>query len=907
MPDPKAWALIRALFEEAMSLPAADRQGYLAGVTTSDAVRAEVMSLVAHAQGGSGLDEPVSMGTALGPGSAPTTLSSNSAAASALPSAPLAPAALKGERFGPWRTERLLGRGGMGEVWLAQRADGNFDGQAAIKVLRAGMDSAAVLGRFAQEQRALARLSHPHIARLLDAGRTADGRPFFVMEAVEGEPISKACEGLPLEQRLELFLQLADAVAYAHRQLLVHRDLKPSNVLVSSATEAAPACVKLLDFGIAKALDPLEGADASQTVAGERPFTPHFASPEQVRGEPVSTATDIYSLGVLLYVMLTGIRPYGRNATSPREAARSVLEETPTRPSALPPDLIADPKWMQTRRRLQGDLDNILLKALDKAVDSRYPSVDALAADIRAYLAGRPVSAQAPSWAYSASKFVRRNRLGMAMGALALACVLSAAGVALWQAHMASQQRDLAQLRFKQIHQLANQLVFKYHDEIENLPGATKAREALLKDAVGFLDGLAQSVQAGQSDLALAQDLAGAFYRISRLQGLDTSINTGQHGQAAQNLRKALAASEAYVNSPDLPLPALSLVISMHISHGEMLQRAGLMTQAEHALLMARPLVDRALARGPKDTWALSSALTLYGVHARLLGSNLSNATLGRWQEACRQADAARATADATLAADPANRYGPDSLAFTVGEQAQCQLLAGKPERAVALFKEQQALRDLMAERFADDMDFRYQQSIVRGNLARALAAAGDHDAARSAYADAVLRARKAAAADTGNQAAQRRIESLQVLELILDLEAGRKTQALERAKRLLPVARALPVEAFPEQRARAETWLWMARAVLPTEPTLAKDWLLEAAKSLPMPSGVDDDNATRRWLRAQILGEQARALAQTGDRTGAQSRAREALTLWQAPTPAEGPPPALRRWIEPLSAWAAP
>ncbi len=296
----------------------------------------------------------------------------------------------QGQRLGAWLIDDLLGRGGMGDVWQAHRADGAYVGGAAIKVLIRGLDSQRVLARFALEQQALARLNHPHIAHLLDAGRTNDALPYFVMELVHGVSIDEACVGLPIEQRLTLFLQLADAVAHAHRQLLVHRDLKPSNVLVTPAGQ-----VKLLDFGIAKAMDPLEraGGDPPEhapepapdqapdprarsshaTLAGERAYTPHFASPEQVRGEPVGPGTDIYSLGVLLYIMLTGVRPYGREATSVREAALSVLHDEPTRPSALSPGLINDASWLSTRRRLVGDLDHILLKALDKRVEHRFP------------------------------------------------------------------------------------------------------------------------------------------------------------------------------------------------------------------------------------------------------------------------------------------------------------------------------------------------------------------------------------------------------------------------------------------------------------------------------------------------------------------------------------------------------
>jgi hypothetical protein len=889
LPDPGHWPAVRHWFEQALAWPAAEREPRLQAAEVDAAVRAEVLSLLAH--------EPAAV-SASGD-AAFLEASAGRLLAAALAEPPAAgPVLPPGLRLGAWEVVGPLGSGGMAEVLRARRADGAWEGEAAVKVLKRGMDSEAVLARFAQEQRALARLAHPHIARLLDAGRGPSGLPYFVMELIDGQPIDQACQGLPLDQRLAMFLQLADAVAFAHRQLLVHRDLKPSNVMVTTEGQ-----VKLLDFGIAKALDPTEGADAGHTAAGQRPFTPNFASPEQVRGEPVGTGTDIYSLGVLLYVMLTGQRPYGRQATTPQDAMRSVLEEQPTRPSALTPGLVADPLWLQTRKRLQGDLDNILLKALDKAPERRYASVDALAADLRAHQAGYPVSARPPRPGYLLGRFVRRNAWGVSLAALALLAVLSGAGLALWQARVADVQRAAAEQRFKQLRQLANQLVFKYHDQIENLPGATRAREALLMDAAAFLDSLDQ---VARDDPQLADELANTYYRISRLQGVDLSINTGQHAQAEVNLDKALALSQRYVGRPDVSIQALTKAIDMQVSKAELWQRRGRMAEADGALQHALPLLARALQRDPTDTWALASAINLHGVRARLLGTNLAAASLGRWREACDSADRARAAADATLKADPANAYAPDSLAFTLGEQAQCRTQRLQLDDAAALFRQQLALRDQMAARFPDDMDFRYQRAVARGHLARVLALQGQPVQARQTLDTAMALAREAVKADPGNQAGPQRLRMLALTGVQLQVLAGQGAGARAAAEVVLAHLPPAAPDNFTDLRERAESLLWAARAWRAERPARALALATEAAQFMAAPR-ADDDNSTRRWLLAQALGEQALALAQQGRHREAAAPASAALAQWAMAPPGDGPPPMLAAWRDALQPLAKP
>lgn len=346
---------------------------------------------------------------------------------------------------GNYRLLREVGSGGMSSVWLAERCDGHLRRQVALKLPFATARMLPMSDRFKRERDILATLNHPYIARLYDAGVDASGQPFLAMEYVEGTALTAHCdqERLPLNARLELFLQVLEAVQFAHTQLVLHRDLKPSNILVT-----AQGRVALLDFGIAKLLTEEGATDAPVTELAARALTPHYASPEQVAAKSLGTTSDVYSLGVILYELLTGQRPYRLERNTRGELEDAILTHDPLRPSQL--TLNENLAWTRSMtmnrlaRALRGDLETIMFKALMKEPSQRYSSVADLAQDVRNYLAGLPVTARAPSTWYRFSRFVTRHKLQVAAASIAIVAVVAGAGVAIWQARVAAQERDRA-------------------------------------------------------------------------------------------------------------------------------------------------------------------------------------------------------------------------------------------------------------------------------------------------------------------------------------------------------------------------------------------------------------------------------------------------------------------------------
>ncbi len=450
-------------------------------------------------------------------------------------------------RFGSYQARDLLGAGGMGVVYRATREDGELRHQVAVKVV-AGVLWSPVLGeRFRRERQILAELQHPYIARFLDGGLTSDGAPYLVMEYVQGERIDAWCDHqrLSIRCRLELFIKVCSAVSYAHQKLIVHRDLKPSNILVTGNGEP-----RLLDFGVARTLEPPATGDPQATANGHTTMTsglfatPSYASPEVLRGEMAGVACDVYSLGVLLYELIGGARPFGGANLPPSEIIRQVLtSEAPPVSAAVPDDPeVAAARGEQStqalRRQLRGDLDAVAAKALAKSLAERYASVEQLEEDLRRYLSGYPVQAAPPGAWQRATKLVARNR-GRA-GGVALILLAMIAGLigTSWQARVAREQRIASDRRFNEARELARYLVFELQTSVGALPGSTPVRAEMVSRSLAYLDQLSAEKT---NDQSLRIEVARGYLQLADVLGNPFRPNIGEPARAKESYRKAIA------------------------------------------------------------------------------------------------------------------------------------------------------------------------------------------------------------------------------------------------------------------------------------------------------------------------------------------------------------------------------
>ena len=696
------WGEVKSILAAVLEAPPAERTALLDRLCGHDAdLRASVDSLVAlEAQAANFLV------TELVPG----------AALRAEPKAP--------EQIGPWRIVAEIGHGGMGVVYLGERADGEFRKQAAIKLITSGLRDYDLQRRFRRERQILATLEHAGIARLLDGGATADGQPYFVMEFVEGKPLLEYCRlaGASVEDRLRLFLQVCDAVEYAHQRLIVHRDLKPGNILVSS--QGVP---KLLDFGLARVLDSPPDEDLTQT--GVPLMTPAYASPEQVRGEPYTVSGDVYSLGVVLYELLAGRRPYEVNSSSLVELATAICEHEP------PPLSAAEIPW---RRSLAGDLDNIVAKAMAKQVSERYATVAEFAEDLRRHLDGRPVQAHAATWRYRLVKWLRRHRVAAPAGALAALLIIGFAGATWWEARRAER-------RFEQVQSLARSVLFELHDAIRTLPGSTSARALLLQRAIQYLESLNREA-GGRADLQ--REVAVGYLRIGEVQGSMGDSNLGNVPAATINFEKGEAIlSGLLARSPrDSGLlhdhtRAANFLVGAYISAARFPEALALAKRTAHA-------AEVAMRADPNDARKLADAISSLSGWADVLTSMQNYAEATPIRERIEPLSARYATLL------PESMEAARTLALAKKKLAALYGMATRYGEAQLRYQEAAAIDERRLSRDPNDNRAKLDLSFDYGDLGWVAGRLGRFDDSLGAYRRSFALRAEAAQADPRDQRA---------------------------------------------------------------------------------------------------------------------------------------------------------
>ena len=626
-------------------------------------------------------------------------------------------------RFGHYRVVREIGRGGMGVVYEGV-SDDEFARRVAIKLAPLAAVGAAAEARFRLERQILSSLDHPHIARFLDAG--AEGTmPYLVMEFVPGEPVTGyvARKALPLADRLRLVQKLCGALHFAHQRLVVHRDLKPSNILVTD--EGTP---KLLDFGVAKLLD---AADVSSPTLGATAWTPDYASPEQVTGELVGTPSDIYSLGLVLYEVLTGARAQVTDTSSPLALSRTVCELDPLPPSAR----VAAGGDAALARRLRGDLDTIVMTAIQKAPARRYASAAAVADDIERYLTGLPVEAHPSSLWYRARKALTRHRGAAVAAGLVTVAVIAGLISTGYQARRADR-------RFQQVRALANEFVFGVHDRIQTLPGSTEARRALVQTALTYLENLREDAA---DDAGLALELAAAYMKVARVQGYPLEANLGEPKAAAESFGRAreLLAPLAAAGHFDARLNLARL--EMQVAH---LRRSeGDLAGTDQGFAQALALTDRLRAARPHD----EATLELIGeVNADMARAHTDRR---RTESAALAAGRALEAAESLLALSPADPHRQNSLASAHSAVAAAHLARGQVVEAAATFGRAAAIREALVQASPGNTEWRRGLMVALGNMGDVLGVRsgenlGDLEGAARAFERAAVLSRAMFEAD---------------------------------------------------------------------------------------------------------------------------------------------------------------
>ena len=704
-----------------------------------------------------------------------------------------------GRRFGVYELLEEIGSGGMGKVYLAARADDVYRKRVAVKVARASLDSTETIERFRQERQILANLQHPNIVRLLDGGTTEEGLPYLVMDFIEGERIDRYCDAhaLPLSERLKLFRTLCAAVQFAHQNLIIHRDIKPNNILVTRE-----GVLHLFDFGVAKLLE----ADAAlpQTRTGLRMMTLDYASPEQVLGERITTATDVYALGIVLYELLTGRRPYTVTNKPDVEAVRIICEQEPTKPSTsvhersgtsreealtLPAGAAEKTLTLVDWRQLAGDLDTIVMKAIRKEPERRYGSADQLSEDLRRYLEGLPVLARKDTLGYRAGKFIKRHTVGVAAICLIGLSLIGGMIATGWQARIAQRQRREAEVqrvkadrRFNDVRRLASSFLFEFHDAIANLPGATPARKLVVSKALEYLDGLAAEAE---GDTALQEELATAYDRVGDLQGGWASMNLGDAKGSVASYQKAHQIRHAlYQKHPENLRSRLALAASLR-KLGDGAFAEGKLADAVSYDRQSAAMTEDLLSKDPAN---LDVRRELAEANHRLCNYLLPVGDTAGAIAACSRF---RALTQALLEGSPGDLKLQVLIANGMAQLGNALRLSGKLDEAQENFRKAETqFEDILAR---EPGNFSVQRSLAktRSQIGNTLDALGKTNEAVASHEAAVKLMNAMVAADPHNS--QIRVELMYMLlrRVGVMLRAGQRAEAKESAKSGLAMLRA--------------------------------------------------------------------------------------------------------------------
>jgi tetratricopeptide (TPR) repeat protein/predicted Ser/Thr protein kinase len=743
-----------------------------------------------------------------------------------------------GRRVGPYQIERLLGSGGTGAVYFASRNDGEFRMQVAVKVLANRVTGAATLDRFELERQILASLNHPHIARLIDGGVTSAGEAYLVMEYVEGEPLDAwAARRRPdLRELLGVFLLVCGAVEHAHRNLILHRDLKPGNILVN--TEGQP---KVLDFGNAKLLD----ADSPEerrrlTQLGFRAFTPEFAAPEQILGGTVSAACDVYSLGVVLYGLVAGKPPYVFRTWSSAEFVEVLRDFDPQPPGA------------------GADIDAIVMKALRKEPERRYPTIAAFAADLRAFLQARPVSAREWTVGYRARKFLRRRRNAMVAAGLVAALLLAGVSATAWQARRARAEERRAYAQFRTARELVRGLLFDTFNAVQELPGSLDVQRALVTESTLYVDRLWSD---SPQDPDAAMDAVEAYLRLGNLQGNPYSDNLSEPDAALRTLQKAGQAAATLAAARPGDARVQRLVALTEQSLGEVyFGRHEVASAVEHMEKSEALFAKLASSRAASASLLLEAASVCGTLGDAVSGSNGGTGDVARAQALFQRQQALQHRA---LALEPANERAGRGLAVA-GMKLANLLSEARPSEAVRLLNG--ALQQLagLPEAARRSMSNLRLEAMIRTRLAGTLPGLGDYDGGAEHAFQAVRLYESAAAIAPDNARSKTDLlnawyyyaESLDYrgaeTRRTNDLEQALKSYraALELCRSLLDAA---PDNTLWKSRA-AELQFRIGRLSLALRDTVGAEAALRNARALTIETADRLDAGETELARAAIM-----------------------------------------------------